>query len=152
MEYLIKDEKLEIIYQPGKGAWTYHLQIPNTKHLKAKWGNLKVSGLIDDYKVESKNLFPIKGQDKLISINNSIRKSINKSGGDLVTATFFLLTTREQVNEKSILETFEESGVLQQFQNLSNVEKDEIIYTILAQKTEEKQIKAIIQNIENLTK
>jgi hypothetical protein len=27
MEYIIKDEKLELKYQKGKGAWTYHLRI-----------------------------------------------------------------------------------------------------------------------------
>lgn len=40
MDYLVKDEKLELKYEPGKGAWTYHLQIPNTKHIIGKWGSL----------------------------------------------------------------------------------------------------------------
>lgn len=41
MNYLIKDEKLELKYAPGKGAWTYHIQIPNTKHIVGKWGRSK---------------------------------------------------------------------------------------------------------------
>ncbi len=51
MRYLVKDEKLVLKYAPGKGAWTYHIQIPNTKHIVGKWGSLKVSGTIDDYKI-----------------------------------------------------------------------------------------------------
>ena len=91
MDYLIKDEKLKLIYESGKGAWTYHIQIPNTKHILGKWGSLKVSGTIDDYKIESINLFTITGQDKLISINDKIRKAINKTRGDTVMVTLFLL-------------------------------------------------------------
>ena len=47
MDYLVKDQKLELKYEPGKGAWTYHIQIPNTKHLVCRWGFSKVSGFID---------------------------------------------------------------------------------------------------------
>jgi len=41
---------------------------------------MKVSGIIDHYKIESINLAKLGDQDKLISINDKIRKSINKSG------------------------------------------------------------------------
>lgn len=69
MEYIIKDEKLELIYEQGKGAWTYHLKIPNSKDIEGKWGDIKVSGFIDDYKIGARNLAPIKGEDKMLSIN-----------------------------------------------------------------------------------
>ena len=94
MEYLVKEEKLELKYQPGKGAWTYHIQIPNTKHIVGKWGTMKVSGTIDNYKIESVNLAKLGGEDKLISINSKIRKAINKNGGDTVTVTLYLLTSQ----------------------------------------------------------
>jgi hypothetical protein len=55
MDYLIKDGQLELKYEPGKGAWTYHIEIPNTKHIIEKWGFLKVSGSIDDYKIVPSN-------------------------------------------------------------------------------------------------
>lgn len=96
MSYLVKDEKLELKYESGKGAWTYHIQIPNTKHIVGKWGDLKVSGFIDDYKLEAKNLFTITGQDKLISINQEIRNAINKTGGDTVTVTLYLLNKKKR--------------------------------------------------------
>mgnify|MGYP003660717601 FL=1 len=79
MEYLVKDEKLELKYEPGKGAWTYHIQIPNTRHIVGKWGSMKVSGTIDNYTIESINLAKLGDEDKLISINANIRKAINKT-------------------------------------------------------------------------
>jgi hypothetical protein len=78
MNYLVKDKQLPIHYNPGKGAWTYSIIIPDTKDLKGKWGDLKVSGSIDDYKFECKNIAPKKGYDKILSINNEIRQSIEK--------------------------------------------------------------------------
>ena len=59
MNFLVENQSIELKHQPGKGAWTYHVQIPNTKHLVGKWGSLKVSGYIDDYKIENINLFTI---------------------------------------------------------------------------------------------
>ena len=152
MEYLVKDEILELKYEQGKGAWTYHIQIPNTKHIVGKWGSLKVSGTIDNYKIDSINLFTITGQDKLISINDKIRKAINKSGGDKVTVTLYLLTSKEQITEKEILETFKDAGVLKTFKKLTNEEQMEIIGKIASTKSEEKQIKVILKFIDQFSK
>ena len=152
MEYLVKDEILELKYQPGKGAWTYHIQIPNTKHIVGKWGSMKVSGTIDNYKIESINLAKLGDQDKLISINDKIRKAINKSGGDEVRVTLYLLTSKEQITEKEILETFKESGVLKTFKKLTEEEQKEIIGKIASTKSEDKQIKVILKYIDQLSK
>jgi Domain of unknown function (DUF1905) len=152
MEYLVKDEKLELKHVSNKGAWTYHIEIPNTKHIVGKWGFLKASGTIDNYKLEDKNLFTIKGQNKLISINEKIRKAINKKGGDIVTVTLYLSSSNEQISEKQILETFKESNVLKKFQKLTSDEKSEIIKNIFSQKSEEKKIKSIVKHIDILSK
>ena len=152
MEYLVKDEILELKYERGKGAWTYHIQIPNTKHIVGKWGSMKVAGTIDNYKIESINLFTITGQDKLISINEKIRKAINKSGGDTVSVTLYLLSPKQQITEKQVLETFQESGVLKPFKKLSSSERTEIIRKITSLKSEDKQIKMILEIIERLSK
>ncbi|MBK8052288.1 MAG: DUF1905 domain-containing protein [Saprospiraceae bacterium] len=152
MEYLVKDEKLELKYQPGKGAWTYHIQIPNTKHIVGKWGSMKVSGTIDNYKIESINLAKLGDQDKLISINDKIRKSINKSGGDTVTVTLYLLTSKEQITEREILETLKESGVLKAFKKLTEAERNEMIRKITALKSEDEQVKIILKYINQLSK
>ena len=152
MDYIIKDEKLELKYEQGKGAWTYHLRIPNSKNIDGKWGDINVSGVIDDYKIENRNLAPIKGEDKMLSINSEIRKAINKNGGDIVTVSLFLLSKKEKITEKKILETFKESEVLEAFKKLNEFEKNEILESIIYQKIEEKQIKLIIKHIDKLSK
>lgn len=151
MEYLVKDEKLELKYKPGKGAWTYHIQIPNTKHIVGKWGSMKVAGTIDDYKIESINLAKLGDEDKLISINANIRKAIDKNGGDTVIVTLYLLTSKEQILDKEILETFNDSGVLKSFKQLKKDEQNEIIGKITSIKSEEKQVKMILKYITQLT-
>jgi hypothetical protein len=152
MEYLIKDEKIELKYQPGKGAWTYHLRIPNSKNIEGKWGDIKVSGFIDNFKIEARNLAPIKGEDKMLSVNSEIRKAINKKGGDIVTVTLYLLHKKESITESEILETFKQSNVLKAFKKLNTEEKNEILQGIISQKKEEKQIKLIIKIIDELGK
>jgi uncharacterized protein YdeI (YjbR/CyaY-like superfamily) len=152
MEYLVKDKKLELKYQPGKGAWTYHIQIPNTKHIVGKWGSMKVAGTIDNYKIESINLAKLGDQDKLISINSEIRKAINKSGGDTVTVTLYILNSKEQITKKEILDTFKESGVLKAFKKLTEDEQREMIGKITSQKSDEKQVKMILKYITQLSK
>lgn len=152
MEYIIKDEKLELKYQPGKGAWTYHLRIPNSKNIQGKWGDIIVSGSIDDLTIERRNLAPIKGEDKMLSINAEIRKAINKKGGDIVTVTLYLLSRKENITERQILETFKDSNVLKAFNRLTKEERSEIVDSIIFQKNEEKQIKTIIKHIDLLSK
>jgi hypothetical protein len=152
MDYLVKDQKLELKYEPNKGAWTYHIQIPNTKHIIGKWGSLKVSGFIDDYKIESINLFTISEQDKLISVNHKIRKEIEKSGGDTVNVTLYLLTSKEQITEIEIIETFKDAEVLKAFENLSEDEKNNIISQIISLKSKENQLKTILTYIDQLSK
>ena len=152
MEYLVKDQPLELKYEPGKGAWTYHIQIPHTAHLVGKWGSLKVSGFIDGHEIDSINLFSIKGQDKLISINEKIRKAIHKTGGDPVNLTLFLVPTKERLTEREILETFEDSGVLKAFNKLSDEERTEIIGKIIAIKSDDHQVRAIVKYTDRLSR
>lgn len=152
MNYIIKDEKLQLIYEPGKGAWTYHLRIPNSKNIDGKWGDIKVSGFIDHYKIEARNLAPIKGEDKMLSVNAEIRKAIGKKGGDFVNVTLYLLSDKERLTETQVLETFSEAGVLKAFENLTAIEKNEILDRITSEKSEDKQIKMIVKQIDKFSR
>jgi len=151
MKYLIKDKKLPLKHVPGKGAWTYHLQIPGTKDIRGKWGDMKVSGSIDGYKIENRNLAPIKGADKMISINHTIRKAIKKTGGDMVNVTLYLSDKPEQIDQQKILDSLDEGGVLDKFQSLSRDVQNSIIDGILSAQTEEKQIGLIVKYIDKLS-
>lgn len=87
---IIDNQKLELHYKEGFGAWTYHLRLSGTADIKCRWGQLKVSGTIDDFEVKNIYLAPRKNEDKIISINKEIRDAIGKSGGDTVMVTLFL--------------------------------------------------------------
>lgn len=150
MNYLIKDEELVIHYEKGKGAWTYYLKIPNTKQIKAKWGFLKVSGTIDNYPIQSKNLAPKKDSDKYLSISETIRNTIRKKAGDLVKVTLTIDQTNERLTENQIIECFEDAQVLIKFEKLSREEQQEILRNISSELTEELQSKRIIYFIEKL--
>lgn len=143
MRYLVKNKKLRLNYAPGKGAWTYHVRVPNTRDLKGKWGDLKVSGTIDGFNLVARNLAPTKGQDKMLSINSSIRKAINKTGGQFVNMTLHLLKETEPLARHHILSFFDEAGVLLTFSQRTESEQLEILETILRPATEEMQVKKI---------
>ena len=103
MNFIVENEKLEIQYIPGNGAWTYQLIIPNTKNIKGKWGDLKVSGKIDNFEIKNKNLGPMKNSDKKMALNSEIRNSLGKGAGDLVNVTLYLEDRiHVQTNENEI--------------------------------------------------
>jgi hypothetical protein len=90
MQQLICQQELEVLYLQGKGAWTFFLQIPDTRDLKGKWGDLKVTGTIDGHPIGVMNLAPIKGKDKILSVNVATRKAIQKTAGDRVMIELYL--------------------------------------------------------------
>lgn len=150
LNYLIKDEELELKYEKGKGAWTYHIQIPNTKHIVGKWGSIKVSGFIDDYKIESINLFSITGQDKFMAVNKTIRNFIKKDAGDFVLVSLYFVIKQSEISEQDIYETLKDASVLDQFNGLENNKKNKIISMLVSEKSAERQTKILLQLIEQL--
>lgn len=90
MDYIVNNQKLELIYTPGKGAWTYKINVPNTSDIKGSWGTIKVSGSISGYEIKSHNLMPNKGEDMYMSINDDIRKFAKADDGDILNVTLSL--------------------------------------------------------------
>lgn len=152
MKYIVENEKLEIQYIPGNGAWTYQLIIPNTKDIKGKWGDLKVSGKIDDYQIENKNLGPLKNSDKKMSLNSEIRNFIGKSGGEFVNVTLYLVNPNlEKKNENEMIcECFKDAEVLKIFEKLKIEEQNEIIENINSVATENQKVEKIVKFIAKL--
>jgi hypothetical protein len=150
MKELVRNKKLVLQYVPGKGAWTYHLVIPDTADIEGTWGSLKVSGMIDDFELKEMNLAPRKEEDKMISINGEIRKAIGKTEGDTVTVSLYL-HTNDRINKNSeIIKCFEDANVLEAFKSLTKNEQEEIIDDITSKKTEIKQIEQINHHINRL--
>ena len=152
MNFIVENEKLEIQYIPGNGAWTYQLIIPNTKNIKGKWGDLKVSGKIDNFEIKNKNLGPMKNSDKKMALNSEIRNSIGKGAGDFVNVTLFLENQNEEkVNENEmIFECFKDAEVLNIFNKLEIDEQNEIILSINSTATENQKVEKIVKFIAKL--
>lgn len=150
MNYIVENEKLTLQYIPGNGAWTYQLIIPNTKDIKGKWGDLKVSGTIDGYAIKNKNLGPVKNSDKKMSINSEIRNAINKDGGDTVVVSLYLENQTEKNDSSEILECFKDAQVLGMFEQLDKIEQTEILNEIWNTVTDDQKTEKIIKAIENL--
>ena len=152
MNFIVENEQLEIKYTPGNGAWTYQLIIPNTKNIKGKWGDLKVSGKIDNFEIKNKNLGPMKNSDKKMALNSEIRNSIGKGAGDFVNVTLFLENQNEEkVNENEmIFECFKDAEVLNIFNKLKTEEQNEIIQNINSSATENQKVEKIVKFIAKL--
>jgi hypothetical protein len=154
MNFIVENKKLEIQYIPGNGAWTYQLIIPNTKDIKGKWGDLKVSGKIDDFEIKNKNLGPMKNSDKKMALNSEIRKSIGKGAGDFVNVTLYLESknTEENNGNEMIFECFKDAEVLNIFNKLKIEEQSEIIQSINSTATENQKVEKIVKFIAKLEK
>ena len=152
MNFIVENEKLEIQYIPGNGAWTYQLIIPNTKNIKGKWGDLKVSGKIDDFEIKNKNLGPMKNSDKKMALNSEIRNSIGKGAGDFVNVTLYLENQNKEKNNENemIFECFKDAEVLSKFKKLKIEEQNEIIQNINSSATENQKVEKIVKFIAKL--
>lgn len=151
MKILLKNEKLILRHEPGKGAWTYHLVIPGTKDIRGSWGEMKVSGTIDGYEFKDLNLAPVTDADKMISVNGTIRKAINKGGGDEVIVTLYMNSDNKLSSKDQLLDCFDNAGFLKEFKALPNEEQEEIINSILSQPNESRQEQKIMAAITKLS-
>jgi len=151
MKELVKDKMLILRHEPGKGAWTYHLVIPGTEHIAGSWGKIKVSGTIDGYEFKDMNLAPVTGADKMMSVNGTIRKAINKDGGDEVLVTMYQDSDNKLTTKDQVLECFRDADVLNKFKSMDEQEQEKIIDTILLQADEDSQEKRILAYIKKLS-
>lgn len=151
MKELLKNKKLILQHVPGKGAWTYHLVIPDTKDIRGKWGFMKVSGTIDGYEFKDLNLAPVTGEDKRISVNGDIRKAIGKGGGDEVIVTMYKTTDNHLTKEDDVKECLKDADVFKKFTSLPIDEQEFILKDVLAQHDEDGQEKKILTHIKKLS-
>lgn len=123
-----------------------------TKNIKGKWGDLKVSGKIDNCEIKNKNLGLMKNSDKKMALNSEIRNSIGKGAGDFVNVTLYLENqNKEKTNENEmIFECFKDAEVLNIFNKLTIEEQNEIIQSINSAATENQKVEKIVKFIAKL--
>lgn len=151
MDYIVKDQELVIQHWPGKGAWTYHLIIPNSRDIPGTWGHIKVSGTIDDYAFQSRNLAPRKNQDKLLSVNATIRQQLGKQAGEAVRVTLYREPTHELSTRADVLACLEDADVLALFQARTAADQQALLKDVLDQPSATSQEKRILALIASLT-
>ena len=144
MNYIVQDQELVIQHWPGKGAWTYHLVIPNSRDIPGTWGHIKVSGTIDDYAFEGRNLAPRTNQDKMLSVNAAIRQHLGKQAGDTVRVTMYREAAPALSTEADIRACLDDAGVLPQFSARTVAEQQALLREVLAQLDEAGQERKIL--------
>lgn len=152
MNYIVQDQELVIQHWPGKGAWTYHLVIPNSCDIPGTWGHIKVSGTIDGYAFESRNLAPRTNQDKILSVNAAIRQHLGKQAGDTVRVTMYREAAPALGTEADIRACLDDAGVLAQFNARQVEEQQALLRDVLSQPDAASQEKSILALIATLAK
>ena len=143
--YLVKEQLFPLHYAPGMGAWTYHLEVPHSQELKGAWGKLKVSGSLDELPIHSRNLFSRTGKNKILSINQEIRRAIQKKPGDLIRVTLYLEQQIQIWDETNIKDLGMSLGFLPSL--TSQIEKPSAAFLrkLNEQETEEKQFQLLLE-------
>lgn len=87
----------------------------------------------------------------MISVNGTIRKAINKGGGDEVAVTMYMNSDNKLSPKDQTLECFNDAGMLKRFKALPNDEQKKIITTILSQPNESRQEQKIMDVVKRLS-
>lgn len=142
--YLVQEQLLPLHYVPGMGAWTYHLEVPQSRELKGAWGKLKVSGSLDNLPIHSRNLFSRTGKNKILSINQEIRRAIQKKPGELIRVTLYLDQSPMSWDQQKVRELAVTLGFLSDPSG-SNVKISPVfLQTLNGKETEDKQIQLLL--------
>ena len=108
---------------PGPIICVFRIQ----KILNGNCGEILVSGFIDNFKIERRNLAPIKGEEKMLSINAEIRNAINKKGGDIMTVTLYLLSSNKANYRAGCFRNLPRLRCIKVFKKLPGEERNDLI-------------------------
>jgi hypothetical protein len=135
---------------PGKGGWTYAAlpQLPLTPNTPFGW--LRVKGTIDDYAIAQYHLMPMGNGHLFLPVKASIRKSIKKNAGDLVTVQLWIDESPLQVPEAVQACLADEPLAARRFAALKPAEKKKWLDAWRRLKTAAMQDRYLVALIENL--
>lgn len=134
----------------GKGGWTYALIPEVSKEKRFPFGLKKVSGSIDNFKLENCTLMPFGNGQLFLPVKAEIRKSIKKEAGDWVRITLFGEESPEVI-PGDILECLKEApNAYKRFKELSDLEQKEEIDAIMEAKRQDTKVEKIVRLIDKL--
>ena len=130
---------------PGKGGWTYAPigQLPFK--VKTHFGNLKVSGRLDELVLTDAHLMPMGKGLRFLPVNAELRKRLGKQAGDMVHLQLFV--TDEPIGSTISLADFTEClaevpAALRAFEALAAPQQQELFEQV-ASADEQQQVKRV---------
>jgi hypothetical protein len=136
----------------GKGGWSY-IEVPGVKADSRAWfGEVGVSGRIDDYQFSGRKLLPMGNGRLFLPINAQIRKKILKEAGNTVELEL-QLDDLADVTTEDIMACFdvEPPHVYQNFLKLSESERKAHLNYIKEAKTDEGKVQRILKMMNSLS-
>ncbi|TFV95762.1 DUF1905 domain-containing protein [Algoriphagus kandeliae] len=134
----------------GKGGWTY-ARIPLTFEKKGHYfGMRQVSGKVDDFTFDKKQLMPLGDGALFLPISKDIRKVIKKEVGDPINLLLEVPDTPTEAPEELIDCLKDYPGKFEAFLALEEKEKSEWMEFIYAAKSENEKAERIIRLLDSL--
>ncbi|MDN3203899.1 YdeI/OmpD-associated family protein [Algoriphagus sediminis] len=134
----------------GKGGWTYVPLKKESFNGVESFGMLKVSGQIDGYKFDNKNLMP-KGDGTLfLPVAKAIRNEIQKEAGELVYIKLFKRSIPKDVPDEVIACLKDVPGKYERFMKLSQKKQKEWVKFIYEKDSINSMTKRILRLIDEL--
>lgn len=157
MPHPIINQKYLLNKMPGKGGWTFIVITEIPKEKRGYFGMVKISGQIDDYKLENVSLMPMKNGNLFLPVKAEIRKRIGKEAGawvDLVlySDTVALEESSLSTEEELLLCLEDEPNALKNYKKCSKAEKEAFIQWIDNAKNEEAKVERMVQAIDRLAR
>ncbi|SKC23603.1 DUF1905 domain-containing protein [Alkalitalea saponilacus] len=135
----------------GKGGWTY-LEVPEVEPDKHAWfGEVEISGRIDDFRFENRKLLPMGNGRLFLPVNAKIRKEIQKEAGETVSLELEI-HSNDVVTPDEILNCFqyEPASTYENYLRLSKNEKQSYLDHILEAKSDDVKVHRIIKMMNDL--
>ena len=137
---------------PGKAGWTYAPVGQLPFKVKTHFGNLKVSGRLDEVVLTDAHLMPMGKGLRFLPVNAALRKRLGKQAGDAVHLQLFAV---EEPDAPAIsLADFKEClaevpGVLGAFEALPKLQQQELFGQVTAADSEQQvtQVEAVIAQL-----
>ncbi|HSF53510.1 MAG TPA: DUF1905 domain-containing protein [Algoriphagus sp.] len=149
MELIIDGEFLLERF-PGKGGWTF-IRIPKTILPSGKaFGMSKISGKIDDFEFEGKNLMPMGNGVLFLPVSKAIRNAIGKEEGEMVILKLFREGIPNSIPDELIACLEDDPGKLQLFNQLGKTDQKQWIEYIYSADSDDVKANRIVKLLNSL--
>lgn len=152
MEAFLVDRRYLMQKYPGKGGWTYVVIEEIAPDKRARFGWVKVKGLIDDYPISQYKLMPMGNGSLFLPIKAEIRKKIRKEAGHYVFIQLALDDSPLEIPEELRLCLQDHPTAYEIFKSLTEGEQKSFVDWIYSAKSDVTQAARITKMLLKLEK